>query len=441
MKTAIKNVIIVTMNPGKEKYDNGYIVFEDDKITDIGNTKDFAISDECTVIDGKGAIVMPGMVNLHTHMGMIPFRGLQDDCIDRFRKFLLPIEKSEMSPQMVYASTKYAIAEMLLSGITTVVDMYYFENEAAKAAQEMAIRGVFGQTIINQDMCDFSTPEESLAYAEEFIHKYQNHPLIIPCVAPHGTSTCTEEILKKSFALTEKYKIPFTIHVAEMDYEMKYFREKYHMTPVEFMDSIGIVSDRLIAGHCISMSEHDIEIIKAHGASVAHCIGSNTKAAKGVSPVKEMLNAGITVGLGTDGPSSGNTLDLLTQFKLFADFHKNINRDRSAFPACDIVELGTMGGAKALHMEDKIGSLEVGKQADIVMLETESVNMFPVYDPYSTLVYSANSSNVSTVYVAGKCVVKDKKLVEHQLQDLREEVLAQMKTREHNPFQEYLIRK
>ncbi len=439
MKTAIINVIIMTMNNERQIYQDGFIVFEQDKITAIGDRKDYTREADCVEIDGKGGILMPGMVNLHAHLGMIPFRGLQDDCVDRFRKFLLPIEKEEMSPEMVYASTRYAISEMLLSGITTVLDMYYFEKEAAKAASTMEIRGVFGQTIISQDVCDFHTPKESLAYTQEFIDEYKNDPLITPCVAPHGTSTCTEEILKESFALAEKNDVPFTIHTAEMDYEMKYFREKYDMTPVEFLDSLGVLAPRVIAGHCISMSEHDLELMKEKGASVAHCIGSNTKAAKGVAPVREMLQAGIPVGLGTDGPASGNTLDLITQFKLFANFHKNTNHDRSAFPAEKIITLGTIGGAQALHMDKEIGSLEVGKQADLVLLETESVNMFPVYDPYSTLVYSANSSNVSTVFVAGKCVVRDKKLVNHDLSTLRREMMEQMTKKEHNLFQEYLL--
>ncbi|SEV96033.1 amidohydrolase [[Clostridium] fimetarium] len=439
MITSIINVIVITMNSENEVFPDGFIQFKNDKITLIGDRKDYVKPAECEEIDGKRGILMPGMINLHSHLGMIPFRGLQDDCVDRLRKFLLPMEKAEMSPELVYASTKYALSEMLLGGITTVMDMYYFEKETARAAQDMSIRAFLGETIIDEGACDFENPYESLEYAEEFIQQYQNHPLITPCIAPHSTTTCSEDVLCKAHELSRKYSVPLTMHISEMDYEIQYFMEKYQMSPIAYMNHLGIVDDRLVAAHCIYMNDGDFAIMKGKNASVAHCIGSNTKAAKGIAPVKDMIEHGITVGLGTDGPASGNTLDIITQFKLFADFHKNINRDRSLFPASSIVAMGTINGAKALHIDEYIGSLEAGKQADIVLLETESVNMFPIYDPYSTLVYSANSSNVSMVFVAGKCVVKDKKLKEHNLKDLREELMNQMMQRENNLFQEHLL--
>jgi 5-methylthioadenosine/S-adenosylhomocysteine deaminase len=414
------------MNLQRNIFQNGYITFEDNKITELNKMEHYKQDYDSNIIDGKGSIVMPGMINLHTHLGMIPFRGLQDDCKDRFRKYLLPMEKEAMSKELVYASSKYALSEMLLSGTTTITDMYYFEESAAKAADEMSIRAVLGETIIEEGACDFQTVDESLAYTKEFIQKYKNHPLITPCVAPHATYSCTKDTLRIAYDIAKQYDVPLTIHVAEMDYEMSYFEEQYHQTPIEFMESLGVMEKRLIAVHCIHLSENDIAILKKHNVGVAHCIGSNTKAAKGVAPVKQMLEAGIHVGLGTDGAASGNTLDLLTQFKLCANFHKNQNQDRSAFNAEDIISMGTLSAAKVLHMEDKIGSLEVGKQADIVMIETESVNMFPIYDVYSTIVYSANASNVSHVFVAGKCVVKDKELVSHNLNEIKEELKALM---------------
>jgi len=426
LKTTIKNVRIVTMNDQKDIYSNGYITFEEDKIIQIDHMEQYIEPNEGEVVDGKGSIVMPGMINLHTHLGMVPFRGLQDDCKDRFRKYLLPMEKAAMSKELVYASSKYAISEMLLGGVTTVLDMYYFEESAAKAADEMSIRAFLGETIIDEGACDFTNSLESLEYTEEFINKYKNHKLITPCVAPHATYSCSKEVLTSSHNLSKKYSVPLTMHVAEMDYEMEYFKTKYNASPVKFMEEEGMIDENLVAAHCIHLNEEDIAILKRRNAGVAHCIGSNTKAAKGVAPVKQMLEMGINVGLGTDGAASGNTLDILTQFKLCANFHKNQNKDRSAFSADEIVAMGTINGAKVLHMEEKIGSLEVGKQADIVMLETDSVNMFPIYDPYSTVVYSANASNVADVYVAGKCVVKEKRLVEHNLEDIKEELKALM---------------
>ena len=438
--TVIINAIVVTMDENKTLYPNGYLRFENDKIIEIGSMVNYVPKESEEVVDGHQGILMPGMVNTHTHLGMIPFRGLQDDAVDRLRRFLLPAEKAEMTRELVYASSKLAIAELLLSGVTTVLDMYFFINEMAKAAEEMKIRAFLGQTIIDEAVCDAETSNESLKYTENFIKAYKDHPLVKPCVAPHSTITCTENTLMKAGALSFKYHVPFTLHVAEMDYEVTSLKEKYNLTPVQFLDRLNLVQSNLIAVHCIYLNDADIRLLSDHGASVAHCIGSNTKAAKGVAPVKELLEQGVPVGLGTDGPASGNTLDIITQFKLFANFHKLQNHDRSAFPAHTIVDLGTMGGAKVLGIDDQIGSLEVGKQADMVLVETESVNMFPMYDPYSSLVYSANSKNVDTVYVAGQCLVKNKKLLLADLHTLKDEVQRLMTSKPEGLFNQQLLK-
>lgn len=430
MKTIIINVTVLTMNEHREIHDSGFVMFENDRITAVGDMKDLPeearLSDTKTV-DGRNGILMPGMVNLHTHMGMIPFRGLGDDCKDRLRVFLLPMEQKAMDEELVYLSTRYGAGEMLLGGVTTAVDMYYFEAEAAKAMDEMGMRGFAGQTVMEEGACDFADPYEALAYGEELIKKYQSHPRISACIAPHGTNTCGGELLSEAYRLDSSLKVPFTLHTAEMDYEMDYFRKEYDMSPVQYLDSIKVLGKETLAAHCIHMTEEDLLLFKDRGAKVAHCIGSNTKAAKGVAPVSAMLRLGIPVGLGTDGPASGNTLDIFTQMKLCADFHKNETKDRSAFPAETIVAMATAQGAKALGLYDLTGSLEPGKQADLVLVETRSVNMFPVYNPYSALVYSANPSNVEEVYVAGECVVKDKKLVKTDMGEIRKALSQKMK--------------
>lgn len=429
MKTIIQNVFVVTMNDKREIYNPGYLLFEHDIIKAIGPMEELDKQDlsDASCIDGKQGILMPGMVNLHTHMGMIPFRGLGDDCKDRLRVFLIPMENKAMDEEMVYLSTRYAAGEMLLSGVTSVLDMYYYEEEAAKAMDEMGIRGIAGQTVMEEGACDFSDPYEAISYGERLIKKYQSHPRISACIAPHGTSTCSSQVLKAAYLIDSTYQVPFTLHTAEMDYEMKYFEKEYSMTPAEYLDSIGVLGEDTLAAHCIHMTKEDLDLFKRKGARVAHCIGSNTKAAKGVAPVTEMIERNITVGLGTDGPASGNTLDILTQMKLFADFHKNETKDRSVFPAETIVSLATIEGAKAMGLHLITGSLEPGKQADLVLIETQSANMFPVYDPYSALVYSANPSNVESVFVAGECLVKDKKLVKSNLEDIRKDLVEKMK--------------
>lgn len=437
--TVIINVTIVTMNEKKDMYPNGYLSFEQDKIIQIGHMSDYIPNEEEQIIDAQGAILMPGMINTHAHLAMIPFRGMQDDTPDRLRRFLLPAEEKEMTKELVYAASKYAMAELLLGGVTTCMDMYYFEKEVAKAAEEMGIRAVLGETILDQPTCDAKDSTQSLSYSKDFLEMYKNHPFIIPCVAPHSTITCRKDTLMKAYELAHQYHAPYTLHLSEMDYEISYFRENEDKTPTEYLDSIGVIDEKFIGAHCIQMTEHDIMILKEKKASVAHCIGSNTKAAKGVAPIKQMLESGLNVSLGTDGASSGNTLDVLTQFKLCANFHKTYNHDRSAFPAKLIVSLGTIGGAKTLGLEENIGSLEIGKQADLVLIETKSVNMFPLYDPYSALVYSANSKNVDSVFIAGKCVVKNKELVGVSFDEIRRKLYQLLMEKEDSLFRHEML--
>lgn len=458
MRTIIINAVVVTMNHNREIFNPGYVDFENETILSAGPMDELEagkvgkgerqspplamgeqpLKNGVRLIDGKDKIVMPGMVNLHTHMGMIPFRGLGDDCKDRLRVFLLPMEQEAMDAELVYLSTSYAAGEMLLSGVTTVLDMYYFEEEAARAMDEMGIRGIAGQTIMDEGACDCQDSFKALDYSRALMEKYKGHPRISACAAPHGTSTCRKEVLVEAFQMNRAYGAPFTLHAAEMDYEMNYFKEKFHMSPVQYLDSINVLGPETLAAHCIHMSDRDLCLLKERGAGVAHCIGSNTKAAKGVAPISAMLDRRISVGLGTDGPASGNTLDLFTQMKLCANFHKNETKDRSAFPAESITGLATIYGAKALGLDGAIGSLETGKQADLVLLETSSANMFPVYDPYSVLVYSANASNVDTVFVAGECLVKEKRLVNKELSALRRGLEEKMRK---TGFKEYMITK
>ncbi|GLB28333.1 amidohydrolase [Lacrimispora amygdalina] len=439
VRTVIVNAIVVTMNQKGEIYNPGFVMFEDDIIIMAGKMKDLketAGFPDVKFVDARNGILMPGMINLHTHMGMIPFRGLGDDCRDRLRVFLIPMEQKSMDEELVYLSTRYAAGEMLLAGVTTVMDMYYYEEEAAKAMDEMGLRAIAGQTVMDEGACDFKDPHEAIAYGEALIKKYKNHPRITACIAPHGTTTCSSKVLKEAYRIDSSYKVPFTLHTAEMDYEMEYFEKEKNTTPVYYLNSIGVLGKETLAAHCIHLTEEDLDLLKEHKASVAHCIGSNTKAAKGVAPVSGMNKRGIAVGLGTDGPASGNTLDILTQMKLCADFHKNETKDRSAFPAKDIVEMATIQGAKALGLDGITGSLEPGKQADLVLIETDSANMFPVYDPYSALVYSANPSNVETVYVAGECLVEGKRLKKSNMDEIRKSLFKKMKQTDFGKYME-----
>ena len=418
----INNVRILTMNKAMDDFPGGSILIEGDTIIGVypRGKEPAGLSPELTIIDGQGAIAVPGLINAHTHVGMIPFRSLGDDCPDRLRRFLFPLENRAMNRELTVMSAAYACAEMLLSGITCFVDMYYFEDDIALTVKEMGIRALLGQTVIGQKTCDSPEPYGGLALAEEFIQKWKGDELITPVIAPHATNTNSPEKIRESADMAEKYGIPISMHVSEMDYEIEYFRKTYNQTPIAFLDSLGVLSPRFIAAHCVHAAEEDLPILARHGSCVAHCIGANTKGGKGVAPVKEMLEAGVHVALGTDGPSSGNTLDMFTQFDLFAKFHKTAARDRTLFPAREIVKLASSDAAEALGLGSITGSLEAGKKADITLIETESVNMFPIFDPYAVLVYSAKAANVDTVFVNGELLVQGKKLVRRDLGELRE---------------------
>ena len=439
MKKIIKNGIVVTMNAAGDVWDHGYVMFEDTKILAAGPEEELGKAlQELTAqgilkagetfeeIDAKRAIVIPGLVNTHCHLGMIPFRGLGDDCKDRLRVFLLPMENQAMDAEMAWLSTRYAIGELLLSGVTTVLDMYYFEEVVAKVMDEMGIRGIAGETVMEKDSCDSKNADEAIERGIALIEAYRDHPRVSGAITPHGTTTCSQETLKRAYEEDVKAGTVFTLHVAEMDYEMTQLREQYNMTPIEFMEHIGVLGPNTLAAHSIRTTEHDVEILAKYGASVAHCIASNTKAAKGVAPVSLMHKHGMSVGFGTDGPASGNTLDLFIQMRMCENFHKNELHDRSAFPAKEVVSMATIEGARALGLGDITGSIEPGKQADLVLVETDSPNMFPVYDPYSALVYSAIASNVRDVYVAGECLVKEKKLVREDFAKIRNDLREKM---------------
>lgn len=426
MKRVFEHAWILTMDDDFTQIRDGWLLVDGKNIAAMGEG---VYPGECGErIDARGGILLPGFVNTHCHASMVPFRTMGDDCADRLRRFLFPLENAAMTKELVYLGAKYGIAEMLLAGVTTFVDMYYFEDEVVRACRETGMRGYLGETIIGQSTCDSpGKPYGGFEIAEEMLQQYRGDDLIRPILAPHGTTTCDEAALRRAHDLAVRYDTLMTLHVSEMDYEMKHFADMGH-TPISYMESIGAVSGHLLAAHCIHATQEDVQRLSRHGAGVAHCIASNTKAGKGVAPVKAMLKAGVPVGLGTDGPSSGNTLSMFDQMRLFANFHKNENRDRGLFPAKEIVALATRGGSAALGAQREIGMLRPGMRADMVLVSTEGVNMFPVYNPYSALVYSANASDVDMVVTGGEIRVHGGRLTGMDLAQLRAQLAAQMKS-------------
>ncbi len=380
------------------------------------------------VIDGRGGILLPGFVNTHCHVSMVPFRSMGDDCPDRLRRFLFPLELEAMTPELVYWGALYGIAEMFLSGTTTFLDMYYFEDRVAEACEQAGIRGYLGETLIGQKTCDSPDAEYGgFAYQKDFFAEYHGarHPRIHPIIAPHGTTTLPPEKLREAHDLAVQYDTIFTLHASEMDYEMEHFRAM-GMTPTAFLDSIGALDAHTLAAHCIHMTEEDLQLLKARGAGIAHCICSNTKAGKGVAPMERARQLGIGFGLGTDGPSSGNTLSMFDQMRMLPNAQKTANHDRSLFPARTIVRAATRGGAEVLH-GTAYGYLAPGMAADLTLVSTAAAHMFPVYNPFSALAYAANAADVDTVFANGRMVVRHGELTTLDLAEIRAHLVEEMK--------------
>ena len=407
----IKNGTVLTMNEDKNVYENGLVAVTGNRIVAVTDGNDLGDFKAKKIIDAEGGIVMPGMINTHTHVSMSVFRSLADDVPDRLRRYIFPLENKMVSREMSYIGALHGSIEMAKSGVTTMVDMYLYEESAADAVKEIGLRGVMTQNIIKYPTADGEDAQAKIDLAIEFIEKYEDDELITPGFGPHAPHTVNTEDLERIRDLSEKYNLPVSMHVAETEKEFNDFRDDHGMTPVEYLDSIGILNERFIAAHAIFVTDSDIALMKARDVGVAHNMVANIKSAKGVSPALQMHDQGLRIGLGTDGPMSGNTLDIIGQMGYVAKLHKLDNKDRSVMPPVKVVEMATMGGARAIHREDELGSLEIGKLADIAIIEVKSANMVPMYSPYSALVYSANASNVDTVIVNGEVIVEDKVLL------------------------------
>lgn len=423
MRTLFEHAWILTMDDAYTEYRDGWLLTDGHHIAVMGDGPCAEAAD--ARVDLRGGILFPGFVNTHCHASMVPFRTMGDDCADRLRRFLFPLENEAMTRELVYLGAVYGIAEMLLSGVTTFVDMYYFEDEVARACMETGMRGYLGETIIGQPTCDSAAPYGGFALQEALFAQCAGSERARPIVAPHGTTTCDEAALRRAHEMAAAHDTLFTLHASEMDYEMKHFADR-GMTPIGYLQRIGAVDAHLLAAHCIHLTQADIELLRAGEARVAHCIGSNMKAGKGVAPVAALAKAGVPFGLGTDGPSSGNTLSLFDQMRLFAVAHKTVNRDRGLFPAREIVAAATRGGARALGAQAEFGMLAPGMRADFAVVETRSANMFPVYNPYSALVYSAGAKNVDMVVADGDILVRGGELTHLDLPRVRAHLSEQM---------------
>ena len=427
----VTNGYVVTMNDRKEIITDGTVVIRDAHIVAVGPAALAARFVAPKMIDARGAIVMPGMINTHTHASMTVFRGLGDDVPDRLKRLIFPLEKSLVDREVVYWGALHGIIEMIEGGVTTFADMYYFEDEVARAAKRIGMRGVLGETVVNFPAPDAPEPYGGIAYAKRFAAAFADDPLITPAFAPHAPYSLDEAHLRIIAEESAALNLPVLMHVAEMPDEIATLRRERHQTPVEYLDAVGLLNRRLVAAHCIFVTDSDLALMKARDIGIAHNMVANIKSAKGVSPALKMFNQGLRVGLGTDGPMSGNTLDIIGQLGYVAKLHKLDNHDRNVMPAIDVVEMATRGGARALHLEDRLGSLEAGKLADVIIIDRDATNMIPFYDVYSTLVYAAGPKDVRTTIIHGRVVMEDRTIltvdtaeVKKQMRALAEKIAA-----------------
>src|SRR5437868_3152961 len=407
--------LILTMDGSRATYDDGAIAVKGDTIVAIGPRHEVeAKYSAAETIDAHGKLVVPGFINGHTHVPMTLFRGLHDDVtLDEWlRKYIFPAEAKNVTEEFVRWGTRLAAAEQIRSGVTTFADMYYFEDAVAEETKAAGMRGVLGETFIDFPAPDNKNEAAMLEYTEKFLQKWQGDPLIHAAPAPHSIYTCSQKTLQDSAALARKYKAPILIHVAEMKKEWDDSRTKNGMSPVQYLDKLGVLGPEVVAAHCIFVDEADRKTLAARGVGCVHNPSSNMMIASGVSPVPEMLAAGVAVGLGTDGPAgSNNDLDVMEEIDLAAKLAKVTKNNPLALNARAVVEMATVQGARALHLESEIGSLEAGKKADIVVIDLNAPNAVPVYDIYSQIAYSLKASDVNTVVIGGRVVMRDRKLL------------------------------
>jgi 5-methylthioadenosine/S-adenosylhomocysteine deaminase len=415
VSTIVTGGIVVTVDGARNVYAPGSVAIDGGTIAAVGSTPDIAARFKSSnQIDATGSIVIPGLINLHAHAPMVLYRGLADDLRleDWLQKYIFPAEAKTVSPEMVRIGTRLAALEMIKSGTTNYADMYYFEEEIARATKAAGMRGVLGQTIIQFPVADAKTPQAALARAEAFIKEFQKDDLIVPAVAPHSPYTLDAADLLASRALASKFGVPVLIHVAETETELKTSRSRHAgMSPVAYLESIGFWGPRTVANHGVWVSADDMKVLRARQVGVSHNPESNMKLASGIAPVPEYLAAGVTVGLGTDGAASNNDLDMFEAMRFAALLHKVKTGDPQALPARTALEMATINGARALGLEKQIGSLETGKRADLVVVSTAAARLTPLYDPVSHLVYAARGDDVQTVMVNGRILMRDRKVL------------------------------
>lgn len=424
--------IVVTMDSDFKLIYDGAVAIKGTEIVAVGEREQLAAQYEAEeTVDCAGQYILPGLVNAHTHVSMTLLRGLADDLrLDVWLMgYIMPTEREFVSPEFCRLGARLACAEQIRSGITAFADMYYYEADIASVTAEAGLRGVLGQTILKFPAPDADTYEDSLAYARRFIEEWRDHPLITPAVAPHAPYSSTPEMLRECAALANEYDVPVLIHIAETQQELDDNIAQHDKRVVNWVEEVGLLEAKVLAAHCVHIAKNEMNRLKAHDCTVAHCPTSNLKLASGIAPVVDMLESGLTVGIGTDGPASNNDLDMIEEIRLAAILAKTAANDPTALPARQALLMATRQGAEALFIGDKTGSLEVGKQADIIMMDSDRAHNTPHFRRtegavYSEIVYASKSTDVAHVMCAGRWLMRDRVLLTLDEAALKDEARA-----------------
>jgi 5-methylthioadenosine/S-adenosylhomocysteine deaminase len=405
----IKNALLLTVNGQMEVYDSGSVGIQSGIITFIGKTET-TDPEADNVIDACGNIVMPGLINAHTHSPMSVFRGMADDIalFDWLNNYIWPVEKEFVTEENIELASELSIAEMIKSGTTAFNDMYFYSDVTARVAERIGIRAVLGEAVIDIPDPVYKVAEHHWKTTAE---NGKKSGLITTSIVPHSPYSCSEDLLKHIKQISKKTGILVHTHISETANEVEHIQRKYGMTPVGFLDDINFLDGNTVAVHCVELTDTDIEILAKNNVKIVHCPQSNLKLASGIARVVDMVKAGLTIALGTDGPASNNSLDMFAEMKMAGILHKGIKKDPTVISAAEVIKMATINGAAALGLDKITGSIEIGKKADIIIIDSNSLHMTPMYDPYSALVYSANGSDVDTVIIEGKIVMKNKVLI------------------------------
>ncbi|MFZ5994472.1 MAG: amidohydrolase [Thermodesulfobacteriota bacterium] len=400
---------VLTLNPEGEIIEDGAVAIKDDSIIAVGPGPVVAGSVKAgRVLETRGGVIMPGLINCHTHAAMTCFRGLADDLplMTWLNDYIFPAER-RMNADVVYWATLLACVEMIRSGTTTFCDMYLFTDHVAQAAAKAGLRAWIGEGLFDFPSPNYGELENGFKYTQELILKWKEHPLVSITVDPHATYTCSPDLLQRAKDLAVLYDVPIVIHLAETRSEVEAIRGQYGHSPVMHLKDLGLLDEHLVANHCVMLDKADIEALAENRVKVVHCPESNMKLASGVAPVPQLLEAGITVGVGTDGCASNNNLDLFQEIDIMAKLHKVYCLDPTVIDAKTAVHMATTNGAKVLRSGGRIGSLEVGKKADIIVIDMNKPHLTPVYNLYSHLVYAVNGADVISSVINGRVIMEN----------------------------------